>query len=418
MTVFREVVKTSRSAFRSRRLLQTAVWIWVVGFPAGYAIAAEGDVFNVIVGGGVAHDSNLFRLPDSVSPQAALGKSTKSDTITNAYVGLRVDKPYAQQRFQLDLTETAYHYDNFSHLNYDAFDYRGAWYWHLTPKLSGTLSTEHKKTLVPFEDFRILSQQRNVRDNDNRNFNIDWWAAGGWHLLAGISRYKQRSEIPFLAEADFSLTDHEAGVRYESAAGNSLAFIQHFRRGDYLNRVIDPASFNDDSFLENESESRLNWKLSGNSSLNGRVGWIDRRHEHFPVRDFSGLVGELGYGWTPAGKFRLYLSAKRSLDAVVDATSSYRINNAISITPAWRATEKIIFSLRLERIESDFRGPVAPLPGPQRSDTLNSAKLVVDWLPRRNITLSTSLQRAERSSNTPTAEYDDSIVSLRAGFKF
>jgi len=40
-----------------------------------------------------------FQAPESADPQAQLGSSTKSDRISTTYAGLRVDKPYAQQRF-------------------------------------------------------------------------------------------------------------------------------------------------------------------------------------------------------------------------------------------------------------------------------------------------------------------------------
>ena len=420
MPTLRKIAKIRAEVVLKNRLLQTAICLCAAGCPAAYAAEAanDGDVVRAVVGGGVVYDSNLFRLPDFVDPQTALGQSTKSDTVTNAYVGLRIDKPYALQRFQLDLTETMYRYENFSHLNYEAFDYRGAWQWHLTPRLSGTISAERKETLVPFEDFVILSQQRNVRNNDNRDFNVDWWAFGGWHLLGGVSQHKQRSEIPFLAEADFSMVDRQGGVRYESSAGNSLAFVQHVREGDYLNRALDSINQLDSSFEEDESELRLKWRLGGHSSLDGSVGWLDRRHDNFPVRDFSGAVGEVGYGWTPTGKLRFYFSAKRNIDAIVDAFSSYRINNTFSFIPSWQATDKWTFSLRLDRIESDFRGAVTPLTGSARSDTLHSVKLMADWAPTRNLSLSTGLQQAERSSNTPTAEFDASVFFLRAGFKF
>ncbi|MCW5603557.1 MAG: putative exosortase B-associated extracellular polysaccharide biosynthesis transporter EpsL [Burkholderiales bacterium] len=400
-----------------RRLFLALLWLPPLGVSVN-AAAAEGDVVDVVVGGSVTHDSNLFRLPGFVDPNAVLGRSTKSDTITSTHLGLRVDKPYAQQRFQLDLTGTMHRYDNFSHLDYNAFDYRGAWLWHLTPRLSGSLGAARTQTLVPFEDFVVLSQQRNVRDNENQHFNVDWSAGGGWHLLGGVSRYRQSSEAPFLAEADFSLLDYEAGVRHEFASGNAVTFIQHVRHGDYVNRVADPVNVLDSTFRENESEMRLKWRIGGNSVLDGRVGWRDRNHDNFPARDFSGLVGELGYHWTPAGKLRFYLSLKRDIDAVVDVASSYRTNNTISFTPAWQLTEKTRLSLRFDRIESDFDGAVASLPGPLRRDRLHSVRLAADWMPRRNISLSTGLQTAERSSNTPTAEFDNSTVYLRAGLRF
>ena len=221
------------------RRLQAVVLI-LLSILTGRAVADQDDAINVITGGSIVYDSNLFRLPGTLSPQATLGRSTKSDTLTTAYVGLRIDKPYAQQRFQLDITDTIYRYHTFSHLNFNAFDYRGAWLWHLTPRLSGTLSAERTQTLVPFEDYRLLSQQRDVRDNKNQTLNVDWWAFGGWHLLLGLANIEQKSEAALLAEADFSLIDRQGGVKYESASGNALTVVQHSRRGDYANRIPDP----------------------------------------------------------------------------------------------------------------------------------------------------------------------------------
>ena len=402
----------------SAPLVQAFVLVLLTVFSTGRAVADQDDVLNVITGGSVLYDSNVFRLPGTLSPQATLGRSTKSDTLTTAYIGLRIDKPYAQQRFQFDVTDTIYRYDTFSHLNFNALDYRGAWLWHLTPQLSGTLSAERTQTLVPFEDYRLLSQQRNVRDNKNQTLNLDWWAFGGWHLLAGLANIDQKSEASILAEADFSLIDRQLGVRYDSAPSNSIAFVQHSRIGEYANRVPDPITFNDSAFRENESEFRLKWKIAGHSSLDGRLGWLNRSHEHFPSRDFSGMVGEIGYGWIPTGKLRLYVVAKRNIDAIVDPFSSYRVNNSLSITPAWRVTEKTTLSLRLDRTDSDFRGAVTPPPGALRSDILRSAKLMADWKPTRTISLSAGVQRAERSSNVPDAEFDTSIVYIRGGLKF
>src|SRR5947209_5658198 len=54
------------------------------------ARGALDDVANVEVGGNAVHDSNVFRTPNFVAPQA--------DTIYTGIVGLHVNKPYAQQQ--------------------------------------------------------------------------------------------------------------------------------------------------------------------------------------------------------------------------------------------------------------------------------------------------------------------------------
>ena len=90
----------------SAPLAQALVLVLLTVFSTGRAVADQDDVLNVITGGSVLYDSNVFRLPSTLSPQATLGRSTKSDTLTTAYLGLRIDKPYAQQRFQFDVTDT------------------------------------------------------------------------------------------------------------------------------------------------------------------------------------------------------------------------------------------------------------------------------------------------------------------------
>ena len=71
------------------------------------------------------------------------------------------------------------------------------------------------------------------------------------------------------------------------------------------------------------------------------------------------------------------------------------------------------------RLINDFRGPVAPLTGPSRRDTLRSAQLAVDWSPpMRNLRLTGSVQRDRRSSNAAGLDFDDTIAMLSASLTF
>lgn len=400
--------KTGSMPMDRRRLLLPAACVLLAGFLIRPAAADQYDALNVVLGGSITHDANLLRVPGFANPQ--------SDTITTGYVGLRIDKPYAQQRFQLDVTETAYRYNKFSDLNFDALEYRGAWLWHLSPRLSGTLSAQRKQSLVPFEDFRGF--QRNLRTTDYRNFNLDGWAFGGWHLLLGVSDYEQKNSLPFLTEGDYRATTGEAGLKYVAASGSSISFVQRLRQGDYLNRAIIPATFIDNAFRDDESELRATWTLSGHAAFNGRLTRRERRHENFAQRDFSGTMGELVYAWTPTGKLRLDFSAKRDISSWWEPFASYRVNDTLSFAPTWQVSAKAAVRVRLDRIHSDFRGPVVVPAGPLRSDTVNSAQLAADWSPTRTVTLTASLQRLRRSSNTPGLDFDTTVASFNAALMF
>src|SRR3990172_4774669 len=187
---------------RHRRLIRKVALGLVAGMLVQAAAAQETLPLKLalVLGGSVVWDANVFRLPGSVDPLTAVGKPNKDDRIHTTYVGLRIDKSFAQQRFQLDVTKTTTRFNSFTFLDFDALDYRGAWLWHLTPRLSGTLSTDHRQALVPFADFRGF--QRNISDTDRRNFSLDGSLAGGWHLLLGVFDSETKYTQVFLPQTD------------------------------------------------------------------------------------------------------------------------------------------------------------------------------------------------------------------------
>src|SRR6266550_7672268 len=160
-------------------------------------VAVQEHPVMALIGSSLTWDSNVFHLPSSVDAQALLGKPAKSDRISATYAGLRVDKPYAQQRFLLELTETAYRYDNFSFLDFNALQYQGSWQWHFTPRVSGTLAADRTEALVNYTDFRNASQ-RNVRTVQNRSLSMDAWLFGGWHLVGAATQQAATNSVSFL----------------------------------------------------------------------------------------------------------------------------------------------------------------------------------------------------------------------------
>jgi exopolysaccharide biosynthesis operon protein EpsL len=402
-----------------RRLAAAAACALAAAFLAPPAFGDEHDAINLVLGASLTHDANVFRLPDNAPPLA--GFSTKSDRISVAYAGVRIDKPYAQQRFQLDATNTSTRYDTFSFLNFDTFDYRGAWLWSLTPHVSGTLGTEHKQALVPFSDYRGL--ERNVRTSDSRRFSLDGWIFGGWHLLAGASQSELKNDVQFLAQADSRFTDGEAAVKYVVASDSWLALTRRSSQGDYLNLVADPVNLVDNRYRQEETEIKGAWNLGGKSVLNGRLASLERRHEHFAQRNFSGTAGQLDYTWAPTDKLRLPLSAKRDISSwwessSITASSSYRVTHTISLAPTWQVDAKTAVRLRFDRMRIDYRGPVNADPRPARGDTLRSAQVALDWTPLRSVAFSASLERDSRATNNPGFQFGDTIGSLSVSLMF
>ena len=381
-------------------------------------VAAEQEHPVVVaVGSSVTWDSNIFRLPESADPQAQLGSSTKSDRISTTYAGLRVDKPYAQQRFLLDATVTAIRYDNFSYLDFDPVQYRGEWQWHLTPRVSGALGADRTEALANYGDFRNAAQ-RNVLTNENRHLSVDGWLFGGWHLQGGLRQQETRYSVPFLQLGSYRATGGDAGVRYEAGSGSSLAFTLRSLDAKYIDRPLDPVNLLDDGFRRTDSELSAKWIVTAKSTLDARLARVDYRSNHFAERSFSGTAAALGHRWAATGKLSLNLAFSRELQPWSDSSASYRVDQRLSIGPLWQMTDRTALRLSLGHEARDYRNPIAGFTGTPRRDTLRSAQIALDWRLLRNVSVNASLQRYRQTSTDPTVAFEGNTATLAASLTF
>ena len=364
-------------------------------------------------------DANVFRVPESnTDPQLATrGLTGRSDRVATTHFGLRFDKAYAQQHVTFEAGQSATRYDKFAFLDRNAFNYQGAWQWHLTPRISGTLSASRSESLVAFDDTQTLV--RNVRVTTNRGLSLDAWLFGGWHLLGGVSESVSKSTAVFAAQPDSTRTSGELGLKYLAASGSFLSLTQRARKGSNTGQAVDLVNFVDSGFTVRETELAAAWQVSGKSSLNGRLTSISQRHANIPERDFSGYSGELRYAWTPTGKLAVNFSATRILSPFTQGTSStYQVNDTFTVSPVWTVGSHTTLSLTAFRRTSDFLGPVVPVAGPLRRDTLQSIQVAASWAPHPKVTLRASLQRERRQSNDAAFNYEDAIANLSASLSF
>jgi exopolysaccharide biosynthesis operon protein EpsL len=354
----------------------------------------------VRVGSSLGWDSNIFR---------STAGSERQERVGLAYVGLSIDKPYAQQRFRLDVTETAYRYENFSHLDFDALNYVGAWTWRLGPRLSGAANAAREKSLADYGEFRDPSR-RNVRTTENFRFAADAWFFGGWHLVGALSRLENRYSVPFPQEGSYRANGGEAGVKYLFPSANWLTFNLRALEGDYLDR--------DEDFRRSEAEFVTAWRFSAKSTLEGRLAWIDYRSNNFAERDFSGPAARLRYGWQATAKLALHAALSRELEPWAESAASHRVEEQIALGAAWQLAPRTALRANLARAQSDFRDPLPGFAGPARRDITRGTQLEADWRPLRNVALKAAVQRYRQSSTDPAANYSGRLISLGGSLLF
>lgn len=388
-----------------RAFLATACVLAVESW-AQTAAWEEPRYFDVVVGGSLSNDSNLFKRP-----------TPESDTISSGYVGLRMDKSYLQQRFHFNVTETTNRFDKNTQLNFNSLNYMGAWIWKLGTRMSGTISASRSETLAPFE--LTSGTQRNILISENRAINTDYWVSGPWYALAGFSQADQKSDQAIQTQPDFRSVSGNAGIRYVTPSGNSISALWRSTQGNYRNQFVVPVSVTNSDYREDQSELSAIWRLSGNSAVTGRLAWLERDNGDVTQHDFAGPSTNISYNWTPAGRLSVNVSANWATGALQDPSFSYTSTDTLSFAPTWRASDKTRLYFRLERSNLQYKGSgTVPATGPARRDTTYNTQVGVDWSPMRNVSLGARLQRQVGSSNTPGIEYDATIGSVNAALMF
>ena len=374
------------------------------------------DTFDFALGAQMLYDDNLFRLSDSQSPLPYVGKSRRSDLIYSTNAGIKIDKPYSQQRFQLDASVVDNRYQTYDFLNYTAFNYRGAWLWHLTPRISGVALAEQKQELNNFADFRSIGQ-KSIQTNETRVFTVDGDIGAGVHLLGGLVDVRSRNSETFQAVGDYRQDGAEVGVKYVSAAQNWISLVRRDTVGKYRGRTLDPVAQLDTGFDESTTEASVDWHASEKSEFQGKLGYVDRTHDNFSQRNYSGTVGRLLYRWKPTAKLRLDTSLSRNLFSFQEDANSYYVADTFSLSPVWEYSSKTTLRLRYDYGNRDYRGAIVPV-ATMREDTVQSLLFAADWHATRKITVSGTLQHIRRDSNLSGYDFDSNSAGVSAQLLF
>ena len=357
------------------------------------------------VGGSLAWNTNPLRQPEALS-----------DRISTLFLGLRVDRAYAQQRLLLDVTGTAYRYDRLSYLDFNALNYSGLWAWRLGRRWNGTLGAERSESLVNYSEFGDTSV-RNVLIQERDFASAEAWLGGGWHLRGGLERLTQKYSVPFPQRGNYEAGGADAGIEYVARSSSTAGLKVRALEGQF-DRPLDPVARLDDGFKRLETEASLLWLITVRSSVDLRAGWLEYNSNHFSERDFSGPIGAATYRWTPGARLLFRLHATRALEPWADQNASYRAVDRRGAEAQWHIATRTALRVAYERQDADYRNPLPGFTGPTRFDALRSGLIGLEWRALRNVVLDASLQRQRQSSNEPGARFEARVAALSASVRF
>lgn len=406
---------TAASAFQTGDEL---TWPAEGKFPAYPPEQSDGRNIKFSVFGGLHRDSNLFRLSDSVDPQTAIGSSEKSDTIRRLGVGLKAAIPVSRQRFLFDAQVEDYDFDRFGFLDHRTYRAGAAWKWQAGSQLSGDIGYSKRRFLAGFGE--LQGRVRDLITEDHAYAGASYLATPRWRVRGVLDSYDWNHSESTRATLDNRTNSATAGLDYLTPAGNSIGGQVKYSEGNYPNRQLVAGSPIDNQYSEIETSAVAQWNVTGKSRIDARLGYTSRKHEQVSQRDFQGVTGRLNYDWTIAAKTLLNMAVWREIRSIEDVDASYVLSQGISMGPAWAPTSKLVLQAKILREKRDFEGD----PGfvltasPQREDTFRGARLSAGYTPLRNVELSLSLEKGDRSSNIAGRDYDYNAVNANAKFSF
>ncbi|MDB5964510.1 MAG: epsL, partial [Polaromonas sp.] len=290
-----------------------------------------------------------------------------------------------------------------------------AWRWSLTPALHGNVTTNRREFVDNTADVQNVGRV-NHRTERNSLVDAEYELGARWRAVGGVFNRTSRNSQPATLELDNTVSGSEVGARYVFREGDAVAYRYRAGRGKYLNQPLAGPAARD--FRDTEHEVRLDWQVTGRMSLQGRLARLDRRQDDLPVRNFSGYRGEVNSNWFFTGKTSVGLGVIKELEGYQTNNESYYDGYRLYVAPEYKATEKITARLRYEHGARTFKGALPGFVPSGRRDTLRLASLGVEYRALRSLTLTTTLQRDQRGSNTPGFDYKSNSLFVSALFTF
>ena len=388
------------------------------------ACAMPGDTLQPFVTYSITRDSNLFRLPSNLNPQA--------DTYQIYSAGALLDWKQGRQEVTGQLSANKVRYSRNTFLNTQGHNVQLQWNWQSGRQWSGELSYGNQVSQVPFTNINAQITNTDV-SNKNAGFKAHFLVAPFWRLNAGVSQSQASYNAVQLQGSNQKLDKIDGGMDYLARDYSRVGWNYAYTRGTVPTSNISCGFFltcavNND-FHQQDVKADINWNFSSKLNLYGYVGATRRTYEDVSLfgtpltRNFTGITGDLNVNWHLTSITSLGGQLYRRLGPVqgVSTYGTYVIYQGAKLGPTWQPTPRSSVAVQGYVERQDFRGnvygPAYSLPTQPRY-TLSGWSLTYSWQPFISTTLGLVLQTGSRSSNLPNSSFHYNSINFNFQFVF
>jgi hypothetical protein len=304
-------------------------------------------------------------------------------------------------------------------LNYVGGSGRAAWLWQVGDDLNGDLGVSLSQSLQNYS-YTTVSTVRNVVRYTDLFFDPRYRFAPNFEVQVGLHYLTGRNTADVANINDYNNLAGRLGLAYVTPSGNHVGLQVESVKSEYPNQ---PATINND-YRDNRVSTFFNWAFTGASSIDGSVGYKQRRHDIATERDFTGWTGSVGWTWVPTGRTRVRTVLARDIGGVEDLTVTYARTYTLSVNPSYQLTSKITLNGTAQYQDLAFFGNTgltnssnsSQLSG--RVDKISTLGIGAGYQATRVFSLGLNYTYSHRNSNVPLADFNDNLVSLTGSLTF
>jgi len=378
------------------------------------ASAASGDIVQPYVSASVVHDTNLFRLSSGRDPRLVLGSDSKSDTIKRVEAGVAVDYAVGRQQIILKGSAVQNWFERFNFLNYDGSDARATWNWQLGNLWQGDLGYTHSRSLTSFT--QIQDRLRAVQNRQSAFASAVYKLDPDWRIRTGAGWSSFDAGLPQRRFFNRDEASASVGVEHVNEANNSLGVEVKHTEARFPGREVTPLSIFDNGYTQSQLNAVADWRYTGQSRFQGRLGYTQNRHKQLSMRDFNGVTGRLTYDWSVSGKTLVNTALWREVGPIDNVISTYVVTKGASLGVSWFPASKIFVKGEAAYKSYDFTGEVSA--GPHRKDDIRTISASLGYFPVSNVQLSLDGVVEKRGSTLDFVDYSSSniVASVKVSF--
>ncbi|HEV8313043.1 MAG TPA: hypothetical protein VGQ23_08255, partial [Burkholderiaceae bacterium] len=239
------------------------------------------------------HDTNILRLPEG---------QEISDSYSTTSVLAGFDQPISRQRLYANGAVSYNRYKNRDDLNNTGYGLNAGWDWATIGNLSGTLSANLNRQLVPnsVTDSTLVLNEKNLATTRQYAATAALGTVTKLTFEAGVTHRELDYTNDLWAGLENRQDSGSLGVKYRPSDLLTLGVGARETRGKYN------PSGTPDEYRRHDLDLTALWLPSGASSLEARLSFGRQKFDTGTERDFSGTTGSLQWRWKPTGKLTFF----------------------------------------------------------------------------------------------------------------